>query len=44
MDVEQIINLLKIANNDLPAIEGQLKKLRNYTSMLDFKNCNGGCL
>ncbi len=44
LSVQQVVNLLKIANNDLPAIEGQLKKLRNYTSMLDFKNCNGGCL
>jgi hypothetical protein len=34
MDVEQIVNLLKIANNDLLAIEEQLKKLRNDVSVL----------
>jgi hypothetical protein len=34
MDVEQIVNLLKIANNDLPAIEEQFKKLRNDVGML----------
>ena len=34
MDVEQIVNLLAIVNNDLPAIEEQLKKLRNEVDTL----------
>ncbi len=34
MDVEQIVNLLKIANNHLPAIEERFKRLRNDVSML----------
>ena len=34
MDVEQIVNLLKIANNDLPSIEERFKSLRNDVSVL----------
>ena len=34
IDVEQIVNLLKIANNDLLSIEERFKRLRNDVSML----------
>ena len=29
MGVKQIVNLLQIANNDLPALEKRIKRLRN---------------
>ena len=34
MGVKQVVNLLAIANNDLPAIEERFKRLRNEVSML----------
>jgi hypothetical protein len=35
--VKQVVNLLAIANNDLPAIEERVKRLRNDTRMLQFQ-------
>jgi hypothetical protein len=35
--VKQVVNLLQIANNDLPAIEKRFKRLRNDTSMLQLQ-------
>jgi hypothetical protein len=35
--VKQVVNLLEIANNDLPALEKRIKKLRNDVSMLQFQ-------
>jgi hypothetical protein len=35
--VKQVVNLLAIANNDLPAIEERFKKLRNEITMLQFQ-------
>ena len=32
--VQQVVNILAIANNDLPAIEERFKRLRNDVSML----------
>ncbi len=37
MSVKQVVNLLTITNNDLPAIEERFKRLRNNTSMLQFQ-------
>src|SRR5918994_6015149 len=37
MGVKQVVNLLQIANNDLPAVEKRFKRLRNNTSMLQFQ-------
>jgi hypothetical protein len=37
MSVKQVVNLLTIANNDLPAIEERFKTLRNDISMLQFQ-------
>jgi predicted RNase H-like nuclease (RuvC/YqgF family) len=37
MDVKQIVNLLAIANDDLPAIEERFKRLRNDISALQFQ-------
>jgi hypothetical protein len=37
MGVKQVVNLLTIANNDLPAIEERFKTLRNDISMLQFQ-------
>jgi hypothetical protein len=37
MGVKQVVNLLAIANNDLPAIEERFKRLRNDTSMLQLR-------
>ncbi len=34
MGIQQVIDLLAIANNDLPAIEERFKRLGNYVSML----------
>ena len=34
MGVRQVVNILAIANNDLPAIEERFKRLRNDVSML----------
>jgi transposase len=34
MGIQQVIDILKIANNDLPAIEERFKSLRNDVSML----------
>jgi hypothetical protein len=34
MGVKQVVNLLTIANNDLPAFEKRFKRLRNDISML----------
>jgi hypothetical protein len=39
MDVQQVIDLLAIANNDLPTIEKRFKRLRNDVSMLQFQKC-----
>jgi len=35
--VKQVVNLLAIANNDLPAIEERFKRLRNEISALQFQ-------
>jgi hypothetical protein len=37
MGPKQVVNLLAIANNDLPAIEERFKRLRNDVSMLQFQ-------
>ncbi len=37
MSVKQVVNLLSIANNDLPAIEERFERLRNDTSILQFR-------
>ncbi len=37
MGVKQVVNLLAIANNDLPALEKRFKRLRNDVSMLQFQ-------
>ena len=37
MTVKQVVDVLAIANNDLPAIEERFKSLRNDTSMLQFR-------
>jgi hypothetical protein len=37
MGVNQVVNLLDIANNDLPAVEERFKRLRNDISMLQFR-------
>jgi hypothetical protein len=35
--VKQVVNILGIANNDLPAVEKRFKRLRNDVSMLQFQ-------
>jgi hypothetical protein len=35
--VKQVVNVLAVANNDLPAIEKRFEKLRNDVSMLQFQ-------
>jgi len=35
--LKQVLNLLEIANNDLPALEERFKRLRNDVSMLQFR-------
>ena len=37
MGVKQVVNLLQIANNDLPALEKRFKRLGNEISMLQFQ-------
>src|SRR5215204_6763697 len=37
MGPKQVVNLLTIANNDLPAIEERIKRLRNEISALQFQ-------
>jgi hypothetical protein len=37
MGVKQVVNFLTIANNDLPAIEKRIKRLRNDISALQFQ-------
>src|SRR5215212_451515 len=37
MGVKQVVNLLAIANNDLPAVEKRFKRLRNEINMLQFQ-------
>jgi chromosome segregation ATPase len=37
MSVNQVVNLLTITNNDLPAIEERFKRLRNDVDMLQFR-------
>src|SRR5918995_3248489 len=37
MGVKQVVNLLQIANNDLPAFERRFKRLRNDVNMLQFQ-------
>ena len=37
MGVQQVVNVLAIANNDLPAIEERFKRLRNDVSILQFQ-------
>jgi hypothetical protein len=34
MSVKQVVDVLEIANSDLPAIEKRFKRLRNNLSML----------
>ena len=35
--IKQVVTLLDIANNDLPAVEEQFKRLRNDISTLQFR-------
>jgi hypothetical protein len=35
--LKHVVNLLTIANNDLPALEKQIKRLRNNVNMLQFQ-------
>ena len=37
MSVKQVVNLLTIANNDLPSIEERFKRLRNDIGMLQIR-------
>src|SRR5215208_3928749 len=37
MGVKQVVNLLQIANNDLPAVEKRFKRLRNNVNMQQFQ-------
>jgi hypothetical protein len=37
MGVKQVVNLLQIANNDLPAVEKRFIRIRNEISMLQFQ-------
>jgi predicted nucleotide-binding protein (sugar kinase/HSP70/actin superfamily) len=37
MGIKQVVNLLILANNDLPAIEKRFKRLRNDMAMLQFQ-------
>ncbi len=37
MSVKQVVNLLTITNNDLPAIEERFERLRNDVDMLQFR-------
>jgi transposase len=37
MSVKQVVDILAIANNDLPALEKRFKRLRNDISMLTFR-------
>src|SRR5215218_6567852 len=37
MGIKQVVNLLEIANNHLPAVEERFKRLRNDTSILGFR-------
>jgi hypothetical protein len=37
MGLKQVVNLLAIANNDLPAVEEKFKRLRNDMNMLQFQ-------
>ena len=37
MGVQQVVTILAIANNDLPAVEKRFKGLRNDISMLQFR-------
>jgi hypothetical protein len=37
MGVKQVVNLLTIANDGLPALEERFKMLRNDVSMLQFR-------
>ena len=37
MGIKQVVNLLQIANNDLPAFERRFKRLRNDVNMLQFQ-------
>jgi hypothetical protein len=37
MGVKQVVDILAIANNDLPALERRFKRLRNDISMLQFQ-------
>jgi hypothetical protein len=36
MGIKQVVNLLEIANNDLPAVEQRFKTLINDVSTLQF--------
>jgi hypothetical protein len=40
--VRHVVDILAIANNDLPAIEERLKRLRNYVSMRQSQNIHTG--
>jgi septal ring factor EnvC (AmiA/AmiB activator) len=37
MGIKQVVDVLAIANNDLPSIEEQFKRLRNDISTLQFQ-------
>ena len=37
MGVKQVVDILAMMNDDLPAVEKRLKRLRNDTSMLQFQ-------
>jgi hypothetical protein len=37
MGIKQVVNVLAIANDDLPVLEKRLKRLRNDVNMLQFQ-------
>jgi hypothetical protein len=39
MGVQQVVDVIAIANNDLPSIEGRFKKLRKDESILQSRKC-----
>jgi hypothetical protein len=40
MDTKQVVNLLEIANNDLPALENRYLKLKNEVDHLEYRKAN----
>ena len=37
MHVQQVVDVLEIANNDLPVVEARFKRLRNDVSILQYQ-------